>query len=200
MEKQVSTVGLKTYFIYDEYRPPAHVTIEQADFLLAEGVTLPRSGQTFLYGTRGTQHVLGRVLVNAHDANLDACIVDVRVDVGRWINRKQDFDTLDELKFFKFPDRTRASLMDDLNQRWRLLLDRHGLPQDDFPRHGSDHMHLLDEIIQQPPYDQLHVIGFPLRTVVGWTQAALVVNPQAITEVVPATAYDTQVTLETGPR
>lgn len=200
MQHQASTVGLKTYFTYSDYRPPESVSIKQADFLFDDKLTLPRSGQTFLYGTRSTQRLLGRIMMQAHDQEKDICIVDVGVNVGTWVNQKHDFDTLEQLFFIKYPDRARASLMDHTNELWCQFASRQGLPVDRFPREGSLNMHLLDELIKHEPYNRANVIGFPLATKLGWVQGALVTNPEAITQVVPGTSYGTEVTLEAGPR
>ncbi|TBW57474.1 hypothetical protein EZI54_07385 [Marinobacter halodurans] len=190
-----SLVALKTFFTYKGQRPPEEVVISQADFSLDSNTTLPTCGQTLLYGTRRTQGVLGRALMQAHERDEELCIVDVKVNVGQWVNRKQSFDTFDLLHFLKVPDRAKQAVLDDIAEHWKRLLALRGLPQDDFPRKASPHMELLDELIKIEPYNKLNVIGFPIQTTTGWTQAAVVTNPDAIVEITPITMFDTRVKL-----
>ena len=195
IDQDISTTTLRTYFEIDGPTMPDRIRIDQADLMVPTHVTLPRCGQTFLYGTRNVQHIFGHIMNKTMERGHEICMVDVRVDIGHWVNRKQDFETLESLKFFKFPDRARASLMDDLSQRWKILQARHGLAQDNFPREPSPHMHLLDEIVKQPPYDQLNVIVYPLMTSIGWTQGATLLNPSAVIGIESISRFPIEVTL-----
>ena len=48
-----SSIGLKTFFEYEGRTPSREVEIVEPDFFLPDGLILPRTGITFLYGFRG---------------------------------------------------------------------------------------------------------------------------------------------------
>ena len=175
-----SSIGLKTYFEFSGRAPAKHVDLGNADFFLTNtGITLPRLGPTFLYGFRGSQRVIGSAIQRARRRGMELCPVYAKAFVGTYTTQRQDAAGIASFRFLNVPTQIKASLKNDLRSRWEALLEQESL-KDEFPVKPSPHMHLLDDLVQQPPYDRLSAIAYPVETEVGLAQLVTVFDVEEI--------------------
>lgn len=195
-----SSIGLKTFFEYEGRTPSREVEIVEPDFFLPDGLILPRTGITFLYGFRGAQSVLGHAMRRAYEHGRELCVVTAQADVGTWSLEKQKLGNFDDFGFLNLPSRVRAETLDDINKRWNMLLTRNGLPVDDFPRKQSSNMHMLDELVKQEPYDKLTAIAYPIKTKIGNARLVTVFQLDKIRDVEVNSVHKVRVKLKLPPK
>lgn len=173
-ESQVQAV---TYVEYPAGEVPPTVNdpteLSPRDFLIDTDTTLPQRGQLFLYGFRRTQGILGEIMHQARQRDHLIRILEFPIAVGQYRPQKQTLDGMADFRFLNIPDRAKAEVLNDMQEKWATLLAKEGLPQDGFPRKPSKHMHLLDSLLEMPPYNQLSGVAFPVHTEAGWVKALL---------------------------
>jgi hypothetical protein len=191
-----SAIGLKTFFEFEGRTPPRKVTIKSPDFFLdGTGASLPKTGMTFLYGFKGSQKLLGNAIQRAMQRGAELCLVNGQAFVGTYTVEKQDLSRFGNFRFLNLPNQVNAATKKDLKARWRELLDQYAL-DDDFPRRPSPHMHLLDELVRQEPYDKLTAIAYEMETSVGVAQFVTVFKIDDIHNVEANSIHPVKVELE----
>lgn len=202
MSKPFSSIGLKTFFEYSGLTPPRTVHLKQADFFLeGTGVQLPRTGHTFLYGYKTSRFVLGNAMARADSQNKEFCLVNAEARIGNWNPNKIRLDSVEEARFVNLPTRASRELLDDIQRKWEGLLKAHGLSPDadHFPRKPSPHMHLLDELIQMPPYDKLTCLAYYVESTLGTINVVTVFRPEDLIEIDVNSFHEVDVKFEFGP-
>ena len=110
---------------------------------------------------------------------MELCPVYAQAFVGTYTTQRQDAAGIASFRFLNVPTQIKASLKNDLRSRWEALLEQESL-KDEFPVKPSPHMHLLDDLVQQPPYDRLSAIAYPVETEVGLAQLVTVFDVEEI--------------------
>lgn len=176
----MSSIGAKTFFFYEGDNPPNKVVISEPEYFLHPDVTLPRNGITFLYGNRGPGNLIGSATRYAAQNDLGIGLVEVSVDVGEWNPNKARLDSFSHCNVLNLPARASKEVMDDVNQRWTGWLRDEGLMPEKFPRASSNHMHLLDKLSVEAPYNQINAIVYDAMTTFGLARFVTVYNLEAI--------------------
>lgn len=190
-----SAIGLKTFFEFEGRSPPKNVTIKDTDFFLeGTGVRIPKTGITFLYGFKGAQLLLGNAIQRAGRNSAELCLVNGQAFVGTYTVEKQDLSRFGDFRFLNLPNQVNSATKKDLRKRWQALLDKYSLT-DDFPRRSSPHMHLLDELVRQEPYDKLTAIAYEVETSIGAAQFVTVFKIEDIHNVEANSIYPVNVEL-----
>jgi hypothetical protein len=139
-------------------------------------------------------------MARAEDQNKEFCLVNAEARIGSWNPNKIQLDSIAEARFVNLPTRANRELLDDIQRKWEGLLKKHGLSveADHFPRKPSPHMHLLDELIQIPPYDQLTCLAYYIGSTLGTINVVTVFRPEDLVEVDVNTFHQVEVEFDFG--
>ncbi|CAM5370599.1 hypothetical protein SSTU70S_02816 [Stutzerimonas stutzeri] len=181
----MSKVNLNTVLLYRgdfQLKPlEKELPLEGVEKLF-RGIQFPSRGVTFLYGHRNP--AIPFFLEQAATLGLQAAVVDIHVEIGKWIRQKVDLSDDDErgLQFTQFLSLVRAKneVTDLLDAVWLQELgpERAG---DDSPKKGTKYPYLFDKVIDQEPFAHLKVIGYNIETVeVGVVQVATLFDLDAV--------------------
>ncbi|KXS55089.1 MAG: hypothetical protein AWU57_513 [Marinobacter sp. T13-3] len=176
----MSTIGAKTFFFYEGDNPPGEVVISRPDYFLSPDVTLPESGLTLLYGHRGPGNLIGSATRYAAQNDMGIGLVEVRVDVGEWNPNKARFEGFDQCRVLNLPARASKEVMDDVNEKWNTWLKEEGHGPGKFPRSPSRHMHLLDRLMREAPYNKLNAVVYDAKTTFGLARFVTIFNEHAL--------------------
>lgn len=177
---QQSSIGAVSFFLYEGPLPPGQVLLQDPHLYQPDGMTLPRTGLTVMYGYRGASNVLRRGMRDSVEKDCYLAQVNFRVWIGEWNPYKQDIEHLSTCRFLNLPSRASANLMSDINKRWNTWLAEEGKPAEKFPRAPSLNMHLLDRLVKEDPYDQVNAIAYDVRTTAGVARYMTIFNLEAI--------------------
>ncbi|MBA1280217.1 hypothetical protein [Stutzerimonas stutzeri] len=185
----MSKVNLSTALFYRgdaEHKPVEdELMLTGVDKLFPE-LRFPEQGITFLYGHNSP--ALPYSFKQAGQLGVDTAIVDVHVEIGRWLRHKIDFSDNEEcgLRFTRFLNLSRAKkeILDVLED---VVVDRLGGERagaEKWPRGPTTHPYILDEVIRMDAFKHLAVIAYSVTTAaVGDLQVATVFDDEAITSV-----------------
>jgi len=183
-------VNLSTVIFYrgdkDTHRPVEdEIELLGVDKLFF-GLEFPSNGMTFLYGHRNP--ATSFFLEVAAKANKDAAIVDVQIEIDKWLRQKVDFSDSPEsgLKSTRFLSIARAK-REIVNTVSELMKDRLGdakFRQDNWLKEGTEHPYLFGDVIKLPEFQHLAAIAYTVKTAeVGEVQVATLFDLSAIVEV-----------------
>ena|SRR5690554_4185227 len=189
-------IGVRSYVRYSGHPPPAELHLNHGSFQLIGGSRLPAHGLTMMYGAQVSRKLMGSLLLEVEGEGDTFVPVHGLIDIGEPHNGKIGLDDLPDTRFLCFPDRTKADLMDFVNEQWCALLDRYGLPVEgeQFPRKPSEHLYLLDQLIQLPELAGVAAIAYPVETRVGVCRLVTVYDRDAVVSLVPMAVEDIALT------
>jgi len=160
---------------------PDPVVLGSPSFYQRDDLHLPTRGLTVMYGHRGSSNVLRASMLEVASSG-SLAIVSFKVNVGQWNPNKQKLEDLDNSFFINLPSRSSSELMNDVNQKWNAWLEEEGKPPEKFPRAPSNNMHLLDRLIETPPYNKAVAIAYDVITEVGAAKFMTIFEAAAIDE------------------
>lgn len=185
----MSKVNLSTVLFYrgdDDHKPTeAELVLAGVDNLFRE-VRFPEKGMTFLYGHNSP--AIPHFLRYAGEIGLDSAVVDVHVEIGKWLRHKVDLSDSPEcgLQHTRFLNVARAK-RDVITKLEDVIVRQLGPARaaaDDWPRSATSHPYLLDAVIELPEFQHLAVIAYSVKTAAaGDIQVATVFDDSAITSV-----------------
>lgn len=185
----MSKVNLSTVIFYrgdDEHKPVEdELALGGVEKLFPE-LRFPERGLNFLYGHNSP--ALPYCFTHAGSLGVDTAIVDVHVEIGKWLRHKVDFSESEDcgLVHTRFLNLSRAKkeILDSLESVVvkRLGGERAGMEK--WPRGATTHPYLLDDVIKLQQFAHLAVIAYTVTTAaVGDLQVATVFDDSAITSV-----------------
>lgn len=185
----MSKVNLSTIIFYRgdaEHRPVEdELALGGVEKLFPE-LRFPEGGLTFLYGHNSP--ALPYCFKQAGSLGVDTAIVDVHVEIGKWLRHKVDFSESDEcgLRHTRFLNLSRAKkeILDSLEAVAVQKLGGERAGVEKWPRGPTSHPYLLDDVIKVSEFAHLAVIAYTITTAaVGDLQVATVFDDLAITSV-----------------
>lgn len=185
----MSKVNLSTVLFYRgdaEHKPVEdELTLSGVDKLLPE-LRFPERGITFLYGHNSP--ALPYSFKEAGRLGVDTAIVDVHVEIGRWLRHKVDFSDNEDcgLRYTRFLNLSRAKkeILDELEKVAVMRLGGERAGAEKWPRGPTTHPYLLDDVIRLDQFKHLAVIAYTVTTAaVGDLQVATVFDDETIASV-----------------
>lgn len=185
----MSKVNLSTALFYrgdSEHRPVAdELTLAGVEQLFPE-LRFPERGITFLYGHNSP--ALPYIFKMAGGLGIDTAVVEVHVEIGRWLRHKVDFSDSEEcgLQFTRFLNLSRAKkeILDELDGVIVTRLGSERASAEKWPRGATTHPYVMDDVIGMEAFKHLAVIAYTVTTAaVGDVQVATVFDDEAIVSV-----------------
>ena len=179
-QSQSSQIGAVSVLRYPgEVEDP--VVLGSPAFYQKPDLRLPEKGVTVMYGHRGSSNVLRASMLEVSKSGSMA-IVSFKINVGQWNPNKQKLEDLEYSFFINLPSRSSSELMNDVNRKWNAWLEEEGKPPEKFPKAPSNNMHLLDRLIETPPYDKAVAVAYDVITEVGAAKFMTIFDTTAIDE------------------
>lgn len=185
----MSKVNLSTVIFYrgdDEHKPVEdELTLSGVEKLFPE-LRFPERGLTFLYGHNSP--ALPYCFKHAGTLGVDTAIVDVHVEIGKWLRHKVDFSEDEDcgLRHTRFLNLSRAKkeILDSMEAIAVRKLGGERAGMEKWPRGPTVHPYVLDDVIQAAEFSHLAVIAYTVITAaVGELQVATVFDDSTITSV-----------------
>lgn len=159
---------------------PDPVVLNDPDFYQYSDLKLPENGLTVLYGDRGASGVMRQAMLDVDRSEGSLAIVRFKVNIGRWNPNKLRPSDLSDCFFVNLPSRSSSELINDVNEKWNTWLAEEGKPPERFPRAPSSNMHLLDRLIETPPYNRAVAIAYDVKTSAGMAKFLTIFDLDAI--------------------
>lgn len=182
----MSQVNLNSVCFYkgdSAHRPiETELPLEGIDRLFPK-LIFPSKGVTFLYGHRNP--ALPYLLRIASVGGQDAAIIDIHVEIGKWLRQKVDFGDdpdsgISQTRFLSI-SRAKKPVLDMFDGHWQKRMKEDGVAFDDWPKGPTKYPQYLDEIVALPEFKHLAVIAYSVTTPeVGSFQVATVFDKESI--------------------
>lgn len=150
---------------------------------LFRGIQFPSRGMTFLYGHRNPAPPY--FMQQAAAIGLDVALVDVHVEIGKWLRHQVDLSDQDDrgLRFTRFLNVARATkdVTDRLQGVWVKQLGGERAGQEGWPKGATRYPYLLDQVMELPEFAHLAVIAYNIQTAeLGSVKVATLFDDTAI--------------------
>ncbi|MDH0960925.1 hypothetical protein EGJ86_22160 [Pseudomonas sp. o96-267] len=185
----MSKVNLSTVLFYRgdaEHRPIEDELLLTGVEKLFPELRFPDGTMTFLYGYNSP--ALPYSFEHAGALGIDIAIVDVQVEIGKWLRHKADLSDSEEcgLKQTRFLNLSRAK-KEILDQLESIAVKRLGVERasaEAWPRGPTVYPYMLGSVLEHEEYSHLAVIAYTVMTAtVGEVQVATVFDDSAIISV-----------------
>lgn len=126
----------------------------------------PRMGMTFLYGH--SSPAISYLLASGSERGLDSSIVDVHIEIGKWMCHKIDMSDNPEsglmnTRFLNIA-RSRVELAEYIERETVKVVGADVLGSDGWVRGATAFPWLMDTVIQLPEFKHLSVIAYRIKT------------------------------------